>query len=98
MFFDEITASFFFVLKFAFLVFFDEIFICGFQEISVFGDYTQKYARSEDEPTCKCENGENRVVYTALGSIWNLDPLGPRNFDYIPKYGSDVHTPKYGSV
>ena len=70
-----------------FHLFFHEIFICGFQEISVFGDYTPKYARYEDEP--KCENGENRVVYTPLGSIWSLDPLGPRNFDIISGRSSD---------
>ena len=73
---DEICVSFFdefltcFSMKFSFV---------GFKKFRGFGDYTQKFARYGDEP--KCENGENRVVYTALGSIWSLDPLGPRNFD-----------------
>ena len=63
----EICVSFFvefftcFSMKFSFV---------GFMKFRFFAITLKKYVRYEDEP--KCENGENRVVYTVLGSIWSL--------------------------
>ena len=73
----------------------DFINFVGFMKFRFLGDYTQKYARYGDEP--KCENGENRVVYAALGSIWSLDPLGPRNVD-IKNYVRDMKMNQTGKM